>query len=240
MKSLMNIMRSYAVPVAAVLLTAFTFSSCLKNASDYAQSNQPAAGLMAFNLAADKPAIGFTLSNNQLGGNAAINYTGYTGVYLPIYIGNREVRSFDYFTGSTLATVSASFADSMYYSAFLMGANGNYRNVVIKDELAPLTAASGKVWVRYVNAVPDSSGTITITQGETSSAAPYATVSSFAQVNAGTVHFAISNGGSVSASRDITLAENNIYTVLFSGIPGETDPDKKVQVRFIQNGTVTP
>jgi hypothetical protein len=230
----MRIMRS----LAAVVITSLLFMACVKSdRNDYLQ--QPAAGLMAFNLAADKPTVGFTLSGNSLG-NTAIKYTGYTGVYLPIYVGNREVRSFDHFTGNTLAIANGSFADSMYYSAFLIGANGNYRNLVVKDELAPLTAVPGKAWVRYVNAIPDSTVSPTVTIGEgINETGPYARVSSFAQVNVGSVNLSVNNGNNISANRTITIEENKVYTVLFVGIPGSTDPDKAVQIRFIQNGTVT-
>ncbi|HMI77498.1 MAG TPA: hypothetical protein VK484_01830, partial [Ferruginibacter sp.] len=188
-------------PLAAVLVTALLFTACVKSDNnDYL--NQPAAGLMAFNLAPDKPAAGFTLSGNSLG-NTAINYTGYTGVYLPIYLGNREVRSFDYFTGNTLAIANADFADSMYYSAFLIGANGDYRNIVVKDELAPLTVVPGKAWIRYINAIPDSTTSPVVTIGEAgiNEPAPYAGVSSFVQASAGSVTIDVNNGSSISASR---------------------------------------
>jgi len=235
MKRSVRIIRSSAI----ILVTALLFAACVKSDNnDYLQ--QPAAGLMAFNLAPDKPAIGFTLSSNSLG-NTTINYTGYTGTYLPIYLGDREVRSFDYFTGSTLALANGSFADSMYYSAFLIGADGNYRNVVVKDELAPLTVVPGKAWVRYINAIVDSTNSPTVTIGEgISETAPYASVSSFAQVNTGSVSIAVNNGSNISATRTITIEENKVYTVLFVGIPNATDPDKAVQIKFIQNGTVTP
>ena len=196
---------------------------------------------MAFNLAPDKSAIGFTLSGNQLG-SQPLGYSNFTGAYLPVFVGNREVRSFEYGSGSTLAISNGNFADSMYYSVFLLGANGVYRNLLVKDELDSLDAVPGKAWVRYINAVPDSSSAHVVTIGESSFAetAPYASVSSFKQVDAGDVSTGISNGGNISASRTINLEVNKIYTVLFSGIPGTTDPAKAVQIRFIQNGTITP
>ncbi len=239
MKRTMHMMRSSVLALAAVLVTSLLFTACKKNDSDYVR--QPAAGLMAYNLAPDKPAIGFTLSGNQLG-NLPISYMAFTGGYLPVYPGNRELRSFDYYAGSTLAINNGSFADSGYYSAFLIGANGNYRNLVIKDELAPLTQVAGKAWVRFINAIPDSSVIPTVTIGEAAinEIAPYATVSSFVQVNAGTVNAAVNNGGNISANRTITLAENKVYTILFAGLPNATDPSKTVQVRFIENGSVTP
>ncbi len=236
MKKLKNVIGSYGLPLAGLLLTVLLFTACKKE--DPKTIYTPAAGVMAFNLAPDKPAVGFTLSGNTLG-NTVLNYTGYTGVYLPVYTGNREVRSVDYYMGSTIAISNNNFADSAYYSAFLLGANGNYRNVVVKDEVDLLTPVAGKAWVRYVNAIPDSASTPAITVGTNNENAPYATVAAFRQVNAGSVNFAISNGSTVNASRTINLEENKIYTVLFLGLPNPTDPANAAQIRFIQNGVAT-
>jgi hypothetical protein len=229
-------------PIAALIAVILLFTACKKISPDYQRN--PAAGIMAFNLATDKPAVGFTLSGNTLG-NSPLAYSSYTGLYLPIYVGTREVRSFDYNTGSTIALITGNFADSNYYSAFLLGANGSYRNVLVKDDLNSLTATAGKAWVRYVNAIADSSSAplVTIgTGGETTvnENAAYAKVSGFVQVNAGAVNAAINNSGSIAASRTITLEENKVYTVLFSGLPNQTDSSKALQVRFIQNGTIAP
>jgi hypothetical protein len=239
MKRVMNVVLR---PVAGLFAVALLFTACKKLSPDY-QPN-PAAGLMAFNLAPDKPAVAFTLSGNVLG-NSSLGYTSYTGVYLPVYVGTREVRTVDYNTGSTLALATGNFADSNYYSAFLLGANGSYRNVVVKDELSSLTAAGGKAWVRYVNAIADSTAAPLVTIGTgaenaVNENAPYAKVSGFVQVNAGPVNTAVNNGGNIAASRTITLEENKVYTVLFSGLPNQTDSSKAVKVRFIQNGTITP
>jgi hypothetical protein len=239
MKRFLNVMRVTVRTLASVVITGIVFSACKKNDPEFITT--PAAGLMAFNLAPDKSAIGFTLSGNQFGGQP-LGYSNFTGTYLPVFVGNREVRSFDYNTGSTLAISNGSFADSTYYSLFLLGANGMYRNLLVKDELDTLAAVGGKAWVRFINAIPDSSAPVLVTIGEStiSESAPYATVSSFKQVNAGSVNTSISNGGNILTTRTITLEANKIYTVLFSGLPGQADPSKTVQTRFIQNGTITP
>jgi hypothetical protein len=229
-------------PLAGLVMAALLFTACKKDDTVIPQT--PVAGLMAFNLAPDKPAVGFALSGNNLA-NAALGYTNYTGVYLPIFTGTREVRSFDYGTGSTLALATGNFADSNYYSVFLLGANGSYRNVVVKDALDTLKAAAGKAWVRYVNAIADSTTAPKIIIGSNGESvinenAAYGSVSNFAQIRAGAVNTSANNGGSIVVNRTITLEENKIYTVLFTGIPNQTDSAKVVQIKFIQNGTVTP
>ncbi|HMI78940.1 MAG TPA: DUF4397 domain-containing protein [Ferruginibacter sp.] len=238
MKKLKNVMGSFGLPILGLVLTVLLFSACRKDNNDQV-NNTPAAGVMAFNLAVDKPAVGFSLSGGATLGNAPLNYTGYTGIYLPVYTGTREVRSFEYLSGSTIATSNSTFLDSAYYSAFLMGANGNYRNVVVKDQVNLVTPVAGKAWVRYVNAIPDSVSTVSVTIGANNETAPYATVSTFTMVDAGPVTFMVSNGSSINASRTITMEENKVYTVLLSGLPNSTDPEKSVQIKYIQNGTAT-
>ncbi len=243
MKRLLNVMRYAARPIAGLFLITLLFTACKKDdAPGYV--NTPAAGLMAFNLAPDKSPVGFTLSGNNLG-NAGLDYTGFTGAYLPIYVGSRELRSFDYNTGSTIAISNGEFKDSLYYSAFLLGANGVYRNVLVNDQLDSLAVVPGKAWVRYINAIPDSAANQTITIGTgtenpINENAPFASVSGFRAVAAGPVNTAVNNGTNISVNRTIDMEENKIYTVLFVGLPDQTDPARAVQIRFIQNGAVIP
>lgn len=235
MKKMLNILRISGLPLIGLVLTAVLFTACSKNDSgDYTQP--PFAQLMTFNLAPDKPAVGFTLSGNQLG-NFPLGYTSYSGGYLPVFPGNRELRSFDANTGTTIALNSTTYEDSTYYSAFVVGTTGQYRNVVVKDNYDAVVPAAGKAWVRYVNAVADTAATPDITIAGTTEEAAFGKVSSFVQVNAGDVTFAINDGPDINASRTISLAENKVYTILFTGIPTSADPNLAVQIKFIENGT---
>jgi len=217
-------------------LTVLLFSACSKN--DDNQIDGPStARLMLFNLSPDKPAVGFTISGNQLG-TGALGYTSYSGAYLPVYAASRELRSFDYNNGSTIASITTTYADSAYYSAFLIGEEGYYRNVVSTDDYSAVVPVAGKAWVRYINAVTDTTTRPDVTIAGTTEGAVFGTVSNFRQVDAGTVSTAI-HSGNFNASRDITLAENKIYTVLFVGRPGSADPLLAPQVKFIENGTAT-
>lgn len=222
-----------------LILLAFAsvlFVSCSKN-NDNDYDAPPSAQLMLYNLAADKPAVGFTISGNQLG-NSPLAYTNYSGVYLPIYTGTRELRSFDFNNGATIASRTDTYADSTYYSAFLLGAAGDYRNLVVTDDYSSVVPVSGKAWVRYINAVPDTVTRPDVTIAGTTEGAVYGSVSAFVQVDAGDVDVAIQSG-TFNTTRTITLAENRIYTVLFVGLPGATDPALAVQAKFIQNGAAT-
>lgn len=236
MKKMFDTLRSYRLPILGLALTAILFTACSKNDDgDYVQP--PVAQLMTFNLAPDKPSVGFALSGNQLG-NFPLGYISYSGGYLPIYPGNRELRSFDASSGSTIALNTITYEDSTYYSAFLVGTTGQYRNVVVKDNYDVVVPAAGKAWVRYINAVTDTSATPSVTIAGSTEQVVFGEVSPFIQVNAGDVATAISNGGDINASRTISMAENKIYTVLFVGQPAPTtDPNLAVQIKFIENGT---
>lgn len=227
-------LRRFSWPVLGLALSALLFTACSKN-DDLPNNPAPAAGLMTFNLAIDKPAVGFTLSGNQLGGGA-LGYTNYSGIYYNIVPGSRELRSFDFNNGSTIVSTTQSFVDSNYYSAFLLGYNGVYRQVVMKDDYTNVNPVAGKAWVRYINAVADTITRPNVTIAGDTEGAIFGSVSEFKQVNTGAVDVSISSG-TFNAARTLTLAENKVYTVLFVGQPGATDPTLAVQVKFIENGT---
>jgi hypothetical protein len=208
------------------------FASCKK---DEVAPRTPAAGFMGFNLALDKPLVGFSLSGHPIS-NSGLEFPAFTGNYLPIFPGARELKAYDFNSNSTIATSNETFVDSMYYSAFLVGNNGTYRNLVVQDNYDAVTPVSGKAWVRYVNAIPDSS-TSTVMMGETSASAKYGNVSAFEQVNSGDLEVSVKNGSTIDAGRTIAVEENRIYTILLVGLPNQTDTTRNVAIRYIQNGT---
>ncbi len=227
------------MPFAGVAILASTlFTACLKNHDDDNQINIPVAGLMAFNLAVDKPSVGFALSGNQLT-SSPLAYNSYTGVYLNIYTGTRSVESYDYYSGNTIASSSFDFDSSKFYSVFLTGTNGNYRNVAVEDKFDDLSSTSGQAYIRYINAIPDSSHpNVTITAGGTNvinENAAYASVSNFTAVPPGSVDIKVNNGSNINANRTITVEQRKIYTVLLSPVPGTPNSDS-VQIKFITNG----
>ena len=219
---------------------ALLLSAC-KKSTDF-DSNTPVSALMTFNLAPDKTAIGIAISGNVLT-TTPLNYTSYTGIYQTIFPGSREVTAYDFGGGNTFATVSQNFEATKYYSAFVLGANGTYSNLVVKDELDSLSATSGQAYVRFINAIPDSTKPlVTLTANGTdlsNSNAGYATVSSFTAVNPGDVTIKVDNGTTISANRTITVEKGKVYTILLTGIPGSTEPAKIVQIKYITNGSVS-
>ncbi|RYD81329.1 MAG: DUF4397 domain-containing protein [Sphingobacteriales bacterium] len=235
MKKLFNTSGSLPLSFLSLFLSVIMFTACSKNDNnDF--PNQPAAGLMTVNLAIDKAPIAFTLSSNQVGG--LLGYSNFSGGYVSIYPGSRELRSVDAGNGSTITQSTNTYVDSNYYSAFLLGTAGNYRHVVVEDKYREVVPVSGKAWVRYINAIPDTLSTPNVTIAGNTQAAAYGTVSPFVQVDAGAINTAIKSEA-VDTTRSITVSENKIYTILFMGIPGATDPAKAVQIKFIENGTAS-
>lgn len=220
-----------------LLMTGF-LSAC--NKDDVESTPIPAAGLMAFNLAPDKEPVGIALSGNTLP-NGPLSYTSFNGRYQNIYVGSREIESYDFRTDSTLAKTTFNFENGNYYSLFVIGNNGVYQNVVATDDIDS-NATAEKAYVRFINAIPDSSApVVSITAGGTTvneAPASFGQVSEFIPVNAGDIKIAVGNGSGISANRTFAVTNGSVYTALLIGVPGATDEMKKVQIRYIVNGTV--
>lgn len=228
--------------IAAALLAVVLFTSCSKNHDTIQQPS--AAGIMGFNLVTDRDAgIGIALSGNYLT-NVPITYAGFTGAYLPVYPGSYNLQAFDVGgpSSSGLTNTTVSFAPSKYYSVFVTGNNSAYSNVVTEDNYDSLSASTGQAYVRYVNAIADSSNPrVTISANGSAvvnEAAHYQTVSRFTAVTPGQVAIAVTNDGNIQSNRTITLEAKKAYTVLLMGVPGSTDATKAVQIRFVTNGTL--
>lgn len=241
MKKVFNTVKYALYPAAGILLLALVFSACKKN--DVNNKPAPVAQLMVFNLSLDKGAVGVTLSGNNLI-NVPLGYTNYTGGYLPVYIGSREVKSFDVNSAGSLATSTQLFTDSSYYSLFVVSNNKIYRNIITNDSLNKLVPVTGQAFVRYINAIPDStSPLVTISSnGSTiiSANTPFSSVSRFTKVNTGNIIIGVNNGSTIAANRTIAVEDSKAYTILLTGIPGAVDTTKSVQIKFITNGKITP
>ena len=84
---------------------------------------------------------------------------------------------------------------------------------------------------------------VTISSGGTKlneAATPFASVSSFRAVPSGDLTIAVGNNTTISANRTLPLESGKIYTVLLVGDPAATDGSRKVEIRYIVNGTVAP
>lgn len=219
------------------------FSSCLKNdATDVPQ--QEGAGLMAFNLAPAKNAVGFAVSGNVIT-YSPLGYTNYTGGYVNLFPGNRVVQSFDYGSNNVIDSSSANFMQGKYYSVFLTGDSGTYKNVLVQDNYDSLAYASNTSFVRYINAINDTTGAVTVKVTAAGNdvfngLAPYRSVTAFKPVASGDVSITANNESGLNATRTITLEAGKAYTVLLVGKPGATDPTQQVQVKYIYNVNVTP
>ena len=241
MKKVFFWLRQYTIPLTGIVLLIFVLSACKKTLDTVNQ--QPVAGLMALNLVPDKAAIGVTISGNNLT-NFPLLYTNYTGGYQPVYIGNRDVASYEFNTGTSLASASHVFEDSAYYSVFVVGANGSYKNLIVKDKLDSLSSSTGEAFVRYVNAIADSTFQPLVRVSANgsdvfNSNAPFASVSDFKGIVPGDISVNVNNESVINSSRTITVEKGKIYTILLVGIPQQSDTAKAVQIKFIQNGAVS-
>lgn len=238
-RNVFSFVRSALLLAGCTVTTALILSSCSKT-NDTSYQNTAVSAVMAFNLT-DKSSVGFSLSGTALV-SSGISFNGYTGGYLSVYAGAYDVKSYDATAGTTLAETSNTYDTSKYYSVFAVGANGTYQNITVKDNYDSLS--SNNAYIRYINAIPDStkpvitvnaSGQVVINE-----TGGFGTVSSFVAVTPGDVTITAGNGGTIQTTRTITnIAQGNVYTVLISGFPGATDTTKAVQIKYINNGTLS-
>lgn len=218
-----------------VLLT-----SCLKDNEDMQQT--PVASLMAFNLAPDQESINIALNGNLLPGSP-FGFGNYTGQYLNVFPGNRHVESFHSGSTEIIDSSSFNFEANKFYSLFVVGNNGDYTNIITEDNYDSLSASSGKTYVRFINALSNAPSSNVRIQSSGNNvldgSAEFGEVSSFLAVEPGDISIRVSNEGAVDVNRTISLAQGKAYTVLLMGLPNDADPNKTVQIKFIENGTVT-
>lgn len=236
----LNSFKKIAFPAAMMLLFAMVFAACKKTEP----AHVPAAGLMAFNLAPDVNNLGIAVDNNSIS-NVPLPFATFTQGYRSIYAGNRTLSSFEFSTGQTLNSAPQTFKDSAYYSLFVMGTEDDYTNVFVEDHIGSLNA-SGKAFVRYVNAVTgESVSTVRISEDGTvlfDDNNKMGFVSDFKEVTPGSVSVVLTNPGQddVVTRDDLQVAENGVYTILLIGTPGKEGTDEKMQVRMAHYGSVTP
>ena len=224
------------------VFTTFFFSSCKK--APATDNISTTSGLMAFNLIPDTTfSIAFAFSGISLT-NAPLPYTNYTGSYLPITGGNLQLGLYKAIPDSLIMNTNYVFEPSKYYSAFAVGANGNYKEIVTNDEVDSLPTNTGNAFVRYIDAIPDSSKpAVTIAlngNNVVNTATSFGTVSNFASIAPGSINVTLDNGSNISANKTISVAANGVYTILLMGIPSATDTTRAVKITYIQNGTLTP
>lgn len=220
--------------VCGIIMAVGLFTACKKSGNGPAN---PVSALMVFNVAPDKSAIGVRLSGNSLT-QSPIAYGGFTGSYLSIYPGNRTIETFD--SAAAFVSTDYSFDQGRYYSLFILGNAGNYSNLVVNDNFDSLSKASGKAYIRYINAVADSSKpSVNVKAGSADifkDNAAFKSVTAFVPVTPGDINISINNESSINASRTVAVEQGKVYTILLMGSPQATDSVNKVQIRYIQNG----
>ena len=236
----MLLIRKNMLPIIGIFTLAILFGACKK--SDSNNTPLPAAGLMAFNLIPNSGGIGVAIGNNPLTPQA-LYFNNFTGTYKAVYTGDRSLESYSFGSGSTLAKENHTFKDSSYYSVFVMGANDVYSNVFVEDKLESIPKDDKtKTFVRFVNAIPDStSSTVTIVGGANiifNGLSKYKEVSVFKEIPSGDVRVQIDNESTIDTSRTISLDKGKIYTILLTGIPASTNSDFKVDIKFISNASL--
>ncbi|GAA4302568.1 DUF4397 domain-containing protein [Compostibacter hankyongensis] len=220
-----------------ICLTVSVFLASCHDDDDHVRPK--VAGLMAFNLAPDKPVVGVALSGNELN---PLPYMSYTGGYLAVFPGKRYTESYDAATGESLAVDTPTYQPDKYYSLFVTGMGDAFYNIVVEDGLDSLSGQAGKSYIRYINAIPGSGSpavTVSNGKGELISDHPaFNTVSDFTAIDTGAITIDVNDGGDIHTSRTIAVEERKVYTLLLTGHPAGTGNDS-VQIRYIPNAMLT-
>ncbi len=204
------------------------------------EPNPGIAGLVAFNLAPDQNQLMITLDGSYFTSSPLL-YSRYTGKYFGVYEGDRTIVSFNNATNIDLAKVDFHFRDSGYYSLFFIGYKNHYRNFIVEDKLSAIPKSTGKSYIRYLYAIPDSLGAhVTISNAGIKAfdeSNTYGNISDFKQTAPGNADVKILNGsGDIDVQRTVNLEPDGIYTVLLQGTTQSTDTLQKVKINLIQNG----
>jgi hypothetical protein len=230
-----------ALSIFLSVLTAGVLASSCNKLDDGDDGQAAVSGLMAFNLAVDQQAIITTLNGNSVS-NAPLSYGNYTGTYVAVYSGNRNIRSFNATGGAELATKDVILDTNMYYSTFLLGVNNNYSQLVVHDDFEGMSSTTGKAYFRYIQAIPGTNPVNVVMNSGGSEVlndqALFGNVTEFASVDPGELDITLSNGSNIDTSRSIDLEAKKVYTILLMGQPDATDEVKRPQIKFILNGTL--
>lgn len=221
-----------------VLMAGVLFSSCLKKKDVEAPT---ISALMIANLAHDRQNVGFTIGDANVM-STVLSFLNYTTDYAAVYSGNTKVKAFFASNpGNVIAQADVNFAEEEFYSSFLIGAGGNYKHLIVNDRLNNLEIVSGKAYVRYVYAVPDSSSsTVSIAIDDIpalNESARFGKISSFVAVNAGNLSVQTTNFSNISTSLQALIEEKKVYTIILAGNPASANADS-VQTKVISNGSL--
>ncbi|MFN4313716.1 MAG: DUF4397 domain-containing protein [Chitinophagaceae bacterium] len=235
----MQLMRKLVLPATVLLFSGLLFSSCNKFDDDGGDNNN-IAGLMAFNLSIDQSPVNFVL-NGSIISNVPLGYDNYTGSYIAVFAGDRQLATYNTISSSPLVSADVRLDTNLYYSVFFAGANNNYRNIVVHDNYNGLSASTGMAYIRYVQAIPDSAAQqVKVSVDGTpyvNDFAIYGRVSNFLPVSPGSLTIEV-NSATIDTSRTFPVQAKKVYTLLVVGKPGATNPERVPQVKFIENGTL--
>lgn len=223
-----------------LLLAVLIFSACNKTSPDN-NNNTTDAGLLPFNLAPGTSA-GIDIAGTAII-TGALNFPNYTGQYLPVSPGSKIIDTYKYGRkDSVYASTAYEFTARRFYSLFLIGFNGKYKNLIVADKVDSSMIGNAKAYVRYINGIADSSDQhFLVTRGPSTvldTTIKYTGVGAVRPIEPGELTFSVMDGTNVKATKIVTLESNKLYTIIMYGVPSATDDVNKVKVSNIINGSL--
>lgn len=213
------------------------FASCKKD--NVQPPTQGTSGFVVFNLAPDQNNLLVAIDGRPISGTA-LKYATYSGNYISIFKGERDVDSYDQLTNLNLADTTVDFRDSSFYSLFFIGLNGHYKNFVVEDKLSSIPKNTGNAFVRYLYGIADSSNAHVIIDKDGNKIFDennsFGNISDFKPVAPGDISVSVkSDDNTVNVQRTLTLQANGVYTVLLQGFAQTLDSTQQIKIGYIQN-----
>ena len=225
MKKLIQNLRGWVGVAGVAVITAVSFSSCIKNHDDYYTPQQPVALISAINASPDAQPVDFFLDQNRTAQYPIANGTSQD--YIRAYTGKRNIIF--YTGGNKIISDTATLKDKTLYSAFLA-------NLVSKPDFILLTdtvkqPASGMASIRFINLSPDApaadlaikGGNVLVSNKSYKGYSGFVTLPINASYN-----FEIRQTGTNTVLATLTDLDirNGLYTIWLQGIAAATDQTK--------------
>lgn len=220
MKNIFKAINSKRVSYVLFILTGLTLVASCKKHDDNDFEATVTANVRLVNTSTDAGPSTLYVTD-VLRTASAVDYGNSSG-YTATYVGDitADARAAN---NNVLASASTSFDANSNYTFLLTGTSGSYSLIALHDDMQ--AAASGKAKVRFVQAASGlSSANLLIGGTAMFSAQAFKSVTSYSEVAAGSLVFAVTNTGSNStlATTSFNLQAGKNYTVYTYGISGGT------------------
>ena len=227
MKNVQQILKSRAGIVGMIGLLALSFSSCIKNKNNEADTT-PVALMSVINLSPGSQPLDFYLDNNKANTSAFGFADGLD--YIRAYTGKRTATFYVSATQTKLKSDTMTLGANKAYTLFLANLPATPEFVLLRDTLTQ--PAADKAGIRFINLSPNApavdfaikGGAVLATNRSFKGYTIFVPVAGNTKI---TLEIRQAGTTTVLASlSDITPKTGSLYTIWLQGLSGATDQTK--------------